>query len=865
MDSDTNNNNNNNANDRVNNYDFEDYWTQEQVIEGIRAGKVIFGEHSIIKWSKRVSFVRNKACFPHDVAITSLSHRNRAMHGDIVAVVLGNYADGSFTARQKEEAERDAKDPVADAPADEHHMPRLSEARTAHHNAVTLKPLGEGISGVLSASLLYKVMQQLKPAIPDSKNIDFASCGPQITGRIVHVFERAPKTLVCRALPNNNKTHAMFRFKAYDERYPYVMVPARQLPNNIREELEQFLLLVELQPDWEKKNHYPAAKFMQSLGYGRTVDTESKAILYANDVKDEPFTDAVEDCVVRNFVVPPVGAPLPPGRTDLRATEFVCTIDPATARDLDDALSICKLPNGHYRVGVHIADVSHFVPVGSELDREAFTRSTSCYLVERVIPMLPRRLSEDYCSLNAGSDKYAFSVLWELDHTGEIVPGTEWFGQSIIRNRCRLAYEQAQMMVEDDPAVDETMVVEDPAHIPIVKRCVKDLWKLASQIKKRRLEGGALTLGKSKLSFIFEDPDSRLAPVDFTLYRQKESNSLVEEFMLLANMRVAEKIYEFLPKTTLLRKHDRPKQKKFQNFIRSARVAGFTIDSSTKASLSESLRKMPQEIEDADAVLLLAVRSMQLAQYVPSYEAEEGPVSHYALNMELYTHFTSPIRRYPDLIVHRSLLLALEVERAVKAAGAEGIEGIDPQSLEHSRYFLEMNDLSTIADQANKKKEAARKSSDASLRLFLCLYLKAQYNLALHDPTRRKYYRTDAIVIAIDPKVLSITLLGVACETDIFHNNNDGKGPQRWKGANVFDKTNMCVKIRWSGDEPKQGDKMEVEGDDDDEEGEGGNVQTVKLLTRFTATLVVLDQSPMDFAAILHPPKYADKELPGLK
>jgi DIS3-like exonuclease 2 len=800
--------------------DYEEYWDRAKVLAGIAAGTVVVGQVHVIKWTKSVAFVQNKAKFPpkQDVVLYGLNARNRTMSGDLVAVEITEFKDYGAETEQ--------------APPEPLLAPVLSESRSAQ-SVVKLQPNVSTIGKPIDK--LNNELNVQKPEWPKGKQ-------PQ--GKVVYVFEQQARKLVCRSIPQTGSGQSFAQMKPYDEKYPIVMLSFRQLPDPIQQELEEFLLLVELPSMcWGRQQKFPPAKFLQSLGYGRTVDTESKAIVCQFNISDVPFSQEVEDCVVKDFVVPPIGAPLDPGRTDLRESEFVTTIDPETARDLDDAISICKLSNGNYRVGVHIADVSHFVPIGTPLDQEAQERSTSVYLVERVIPMLPRRLSEDYCSLNAGSDKYAFSVIWEINHRAEIVPGTEWFGQSIIRNRCRLTYAQAQKMIEDDPSVDETMVVEDPTHIPKVKTAVKQMWFLAKTMRARRMQDGALSLGKSKLSFKFEDPNSRLAPDGFYLYELKESNNLVEEFMLLANQRVAEKIYEFLPRTAMLRRHPKPDRKKMQKFLRSARDAGFQIDNSTPAKFSESLRKCKEENPDAGAVMVLAVRSMQLAKYCASYESEQESLAHFALKMDLYTHFTSPIRRYCDLVVHRDLLLALELESLVKKGKASSTKQIDHESLNYGRYFMEMMDVAYIADHANEKKEFARKASDSSGKLFLCLYLDSMLKRSKFDPTVQPYYRTEAVVINIDDKVMQVHLSGIATEQDIHHNNNFGRGFQRWIGENEFDEKAQTLKIKWSET----------------------NVEPCRLLTRFTATLVVLKQTPMDFVAIIHPPQFKDMDLPDIE
>jgi DIS3-like exonuclease 2 len=794
----------------------EPYWSEVAVAAGIQAGTVLVGELKVTKWTKSVAFVKNRNLFPLgcNALVHGVGSRNRAMHGDVVAVQILEWRDSAG-------ADADENPEIQAGPAPVEDSITTSVAR----DVVELPPEHAVLRTALETTNAKVLEIRRREPFP-------WNAGQQPSCRVVHIFSSTPRRLPCRCMPNRNPEHSLVQMKPYDERYPIVMLPLGSLPDPIQREIEEFLLLLEFDSGWPMKNRFPPANFLTSLGYARNAEAESRAILCMYNVVDEPFSHEVEACV-GDFVVPPVGAPLPEGRTDLRESEFVCTIDPATARDLDDAISIKELPQGTFRVGVHIADVSHFVPVGTALDDEAQRRSTSVYLVERVIPMLPRRLSEDHCSLNTGSDKYAFSILWEMTRTGEIIPGTEWFGQSIIRNRCRLTYEQAQMILEEDPAVEETLVVEDLDHKPKVIRAVKSMWSLAKRMRQRRMDCGAIDVGKSKLSFKFEDPNSRLAPVDFFLYSAKEGNNLVEEFMLLANQRVAEKIHDFLPKTTLLRKHDRPDPKKLLAFVRCAREAGYEIDNSSQVTLSKSLLQGSKGA-DAEALATMTVRSMKLAQYCASVD---GPVSHYALNMDRYTHFTSPIRRYADLVVHRSLLLALEIEKVAKLGE---VTKVDPLTLSFSRYFLNISDVGMIAEHCNEKDDLAAKASDASGKLFLCLFLEARRKIAAKDPSVAPYYRTEAVVVRVEEKFFTVTLLGLALEQDIYHNNADGKGLQKWAGTNEFMKDSQAAKVEWCE----------------------GSTQQIRMLTRLTATIVVTPRSPMDFVAVIHPPAYAGRDMP---
>jgi DIS3-like exonuclease 2 len=541
---------------------------------------------------------------------------------------------------------------------------------------------------------------------------------------------------------------------------------------------------------------FPFGKVHGSLGQAGTVEGESRAIAHENKVKDADFTEEVEACVMQSCDIPSREELAATGRRDLRESEFVCTIDPATARDLDDALSIVRTATG-YRVGVHIADVSHFVPMGSELDLEAKERATSVYFVERVIPMLPRRLCEDYCSLNAGVDKFAFSGIWEFDNVGNVT--SEWFGQSLIRNRCRMAYGDAQLIIEGDKSGD-TLVFknEDEPREVLVKKVVKavdNLAALATKLRARRFERGALSLNKKKVRFVFEDFNSRLSPQAIALERSGEANWLVEEFMLHANCSVAAKVAQFMPEETLLRKHPAPT--KLGPMAAAAKDFGFTITPDTSKRLAASLAAY-KDHPDGDTLRFMATLCMQRAQYCHSGEDKANSIAHYALAAPIYTHFTSPIRRYADLVTHRQLLLALEIEQLVLGGAADG--SVDPRGLPHGRYYLDIEEVCVVAAQCNEKKQAAQSAGEASTDLFLCLFLQAVSLKSQLDPTLPAVVAIRVVVVRIKDGAFMLFSPELGLSHELTHNNQS----QPWIGTNKQEKDHSAFVIDWG---PKDGSR----------------------------------------------------------
>lgn len=315
------------------------------------------------------------------------------------------------------------------------------------------------------------------------------------------------------------------------------------------------------------------------------------------------------------------------------------TIDPVDAKDFDDALSVQHLKNGHLEVGVHIADVSYYVKRDTELDQEAYQRATSVYLVDRVIPMLPEKLSNMVCSLRPGEDKLCYSAVFEINEKGEVF--SEWFGRTIIHSQRRFTYEEAQEVIESGEGDMKAFIL--PLH------------KIAQQLRKNRFANGAITFDRVEVKFRL---DERAHPVDVFLKENKDSNKLIEEFMLLANRKVAEFIGKNLAMKTgkelpfVYRIHDTPVTDKLEGFSMFAARFGYKINTKSEKEIAHSLNKLMKDVKgkrEQNVLEQLAIRTMSKAVYTTDN------IGHYGLAFDFYTHFTSPIRRYPDVIVHRLL------------------------------------------------------------------------------------------------------------------------------------------------------------------------------------------------------------------
>ncbi|PKP53952.1 MAG: ribonuclease R [Bacteroidetes bacterium HGW-Bacteroidetes-1] len=323
-------------------------------------------------------------------------------------------------------------------------------------------------------------------------------------------------------------------------------------------------------------------------------------------------------------------------RRDFREITTI-TVDPADAKDFDDALSLQKLKNGNWEVGVHIADVAHYVKEGSPTDLEAQNRGTSIYLVDRTIPMLPEKLSNNICSLRPNEEKLCFSAVFEMNEDGEILQ--EWIGKTVINSDRRFAYDEVQKVIEGGE-VD-------------LKEEILVLHKLASKLRSQRMKDGSINFHSEEVKFILDENGK---PLDTYIKVQQESHMLIEDFMLLANKKVAERIG--MPvgrkkvKTFVYRIHDEPNPEKLNTFLQFIGKLGYSMNISTREKLVKSYNDLFTAVDgkgEKNLVETIAIRTMAKAEY------STHNIGHYGLAFKFYTHFTSPIRRYPDLIVHRLL------------------------------------------------------------------------------------------------------------------------------------------------------------------------------------------------------------------
>ena len=414
--------------------------------------------------------------------------------------------------------------------------------------------------------------------------------------------------------------------------------------------------------DWPRGDHAPTGHIVDVLGDPGENDTEMHAILaeYGLPYRFESAVANAADSISEEITAEDIK-----GRRDFRDI-LTFTIDPADAKDFDDALSFRKLENGNYEVGVHIADVTHYVRPGSVVDEEARSRGTSVYLVDRTVPMLPEKLCNKLCSLRPNEEKLTFSAVFEITPLGRVA--NQWFGKTIIYSDHRFAYEDAQKIIDAPTEAHEEVPTD-------IKDAVLTLHALATKLRKKRFAAGAISFERPEMKV---EVDEKGRPVNVYQKVTKEANWLIEEFMLLANRSVAEfvatgckgtpgaeaKGARKQAKTFVYRVHDEPNQEKVEalrNFIGNF---GYKMGSTSNGKeISKELNNLFAAAKDTpeyNAIELLSLRTMAKARY------DTENLGHYGLAFKYYTHFTSPIRRYPDMLVHRLLEAYLQGAESAK-------------------------------------------------------------------------------------------------------------------------------------------------------------------------------------------------------
>ncbi|KAK9499175.1 hypothetical protein O3M35_003675 [Rhynocoris fuscipes] len=504
----------------------------------------------------------------------------------------------------------------------------------------------------------------------------------QMTGKVVGILRRKWQQYCGILQISPVAGHTRHLFIPAKRQIPKVRIETRQ-----GEKLANQRIVVVID-NWPRNSRYPQGHFVKALGKIGDKETENEVILLEHDIPSTNFSEAVY-------------ADLPPAdwtitdeersrRVDLRNI-CVCSVDPPGCTDIDDALHCFQLPNGNYEVGVHIADVSHFIRPDTAIDKEAALRANTVYLTDRRIDMVPDLLSSNLCSLRGGEERLAFSCVWELTPEATIV--STRFHKSVIKSKAALTYAEAQAIIDDNSNQSD------------IALSLRGLNKLAKILKKGRLEKGALVLASPEIRFHVDSETHE--PLEVQTKQLLETNSMVEEFMLLANVSTAEKIYTEFPDCALLRRHPEPPSANFDPLIKAAKHQGFDIDIGSGLALSRSLDKAEKPSDRYFNIMLriLTTRCMLQAVYFTSGTLPFKDFHHYGLAIPLYTHFTSPIRRYSDVIVHR--LLAVSI----------GADSTYPE-------LLEKRKTENLCQNLNYRKRMAQYAGRASVALHTHLFFR---------------------------------------------------------------------------------------------------------------------------------------------
>uniref|UniRef100_A0A3Q3E6N2 Protein DIS3 homolog n=1 Tax=Hippocampus comes TaxID=109280 RepID=A0A3Q3E6N2_HIPCM len=566
---------------------FPEHLPLSRIQAGIKSGSFLQGTFK----ASRDNYLEAKVFIQKDeedgteVLIQGLQHLNRAVHQDVVAVQL------------------------------------LPRSQWAAPSSVMLQDVGSAKDDTTTEE-----EEQEEDAVRDVDR--------KPTGKIVGIIKRNWRPFCGMLNISQIKESTRHLFTPADRCIPRIRIETRQAST-----LAGQRIMVAID-GWPKDSRYPNGHFVRTLGVAGEKETEEEVLLLEHDVPHQAFSQAVLS------FLPKMPWSIKPedivGREDLRHLT-VCSVDPPGCTDIDDALHCRELANGNFEVGVHIADVTHFIRPGNALDKEAANRGTTVYLCGKRIDMVPELLSSNLCSLRSNVDRLSFSSIWEMNQKAEVVKTR--FTKSVINSKASLTYAEAQMRIDDTGKNDD------------ITKSLRGLNKLAKILKKRRIEKGALTL--SSLEVRFHMDSETHDPIELQTKELMETNSMVEEFMLLANISVAQKIYDEFAECALLRKHPAPPPSNYDILLKAAKSKDVLLRTDSAKALADSL-----EAANVDGfayfntlLRILATRCMMQAVYFCS--GMDNDFHHYGLASPIYTHFTSPIRRYADIIVHRLLAVAI--------------------------------------------------------------------------------------------------------------------------------------------------------------------------------------------------------------
>uniref|UniRef100_UPI0037E7964C exosome complex exonuclease RRP44 n=1 Tax=Semicossyphus pulcher TaxID=241346 RepID=UPI0037E7964C len=670
---------------------FPEHLPLSRIQAGIKSGSFLQGTFRASRdnYLEATVFVQGEGEDSTEVLIQGLQNLNRAVYQDVVAVQLlprNQWVAPSSVVLQDEGA---AKDDDAEEEEEEEKALRISAAEAAR-----------------------------KP-----------------TGKVVGIIKRCWRPFCGMLNAAQIKESTRHLFTPADRRIPRIRIETRQAAT-----LAGQRIMVAID-GWPKHSRYPNGHFVRSLGSAGDKDTEQEVLLLEHDVPHQAFSQAVLSFLPKTpWGITPEDMVR---REDLRSLT-VCSVDPPGCTDIDDALHCRELENGNLEVGVHIADVSHFIRPGNAMDKEAANRGTTVYLCGKRIDMVPELLSSNLCSLRSNVERLAFSCIWEMNDKAEILKTR--FTKSVINSKASLTYAEAQMRIDDTNMNDD------------ITKSLRGLNKLAKILKRHRIEKGALTL--SSLEVRFHIDSETHDPIDLQTKELMETNSMVEEFMLLANISVAQKIFDEFPDCAMLRKHPAPPPSNYDILLKAAKSKEVEIHTDSAKALADSL-----DVARVDGfpyfntlLRILATRCMMQAVYFCS--GMDSDFHHYGLASPIYTHFTSPIRRYADIIVHRLLAVAI------------GADSTYPD-------LMDKHKQSALSNNLNYRHKMSQYAQRASVAFHTQLFFKSRG--ILNEEGFVLFVRKNAIIVLI-PKF--------GLEGTVFFDTKDKAAPNL-----VFDEEGPHLKV----------------------------------------------------------------------
>lgn len=661
---------------------FAPYLPQATLPALLSDGRLVSGLLRVNKKNRSDAYVSTDAT-DTDIYICGSKDRNRALEGDLVAVELLD-VDEVWGAKREKEEKKKRKD------GEEAGLQRRGslKQRPVQKKNDDVEVEGQGILLVEEE----EISDELKP---------------MYAGHVVAVVERTPGQLFSGTLgllrPSSAATkekqdaerrdrgsslynqHAerpkIVWFKPTDKRVPLIAIPTEEAPRDFVENHQAYAnrLFVASIKRWPITSLHPFGTLVEELGEMGHLDTETEALLRDSNFVSEEFSEQIGHAIPDLEITEDVRN----ARRDFTEEE-VLTIGAAGSHDLDDGIHVKELDDSTVELGVHVADVAHFVKPNSPLDREAKKRGTAVYLVQRAVPMLPDTITRGPCSLQAGQTRLSFSILMHVDLvTGKI--SNTWIGKGIVKTKSALTYDD----------IDHALADHEDKPEPFVCSSVKLLETIASRFRGLRFEMDSSCPNQPLR--LFAQLDDENVPVNVNIFEAKPSHQLIEEILMKVNSTVAEKLVSIAPSSSVLCRHLPPNPRRLESFASKLQTLGHPLDTSSSANLQKSLFSL-SDADTRKALETLLIKVMQPSKYVISGAFPTDKLDHYALNLPLYTHFTGPGRRYADIIVHRQLEAALAGEA----------------------YAEDYETLSKTVEHCNGRKESAKHAQDQSVHLFLC-------------------------------------------------------------------------------------------------------------------------------------------------